>query len=67
MTPGVEPYFEAELAFLAEYREAFQRRYIDEALARNGGNRTRTARQLEVDPRTIFRHLERKGRSGEPG
>jgi transcriptional regulator with GAF, ATPase, and Fis domain len=42
---------------LAEAKEAFQRRYIDEVLALNGGNRTKTARDLGVDPRTIFRHL----------
>src|SRR4051794_38742036 len=31
MTPGVEPYFESELAFLADFRDAFQRRYPAEA------------------------------------
>jgi transcriptional regulator with GAF, ATPase, and Fis domain len=43
---------------LAQAREEFQRRYILEALRRNGGNRTKTARDLGVDPRTIFRYLE---------
>ena len=42
---------------LAEAKEAYQRRYIDEVLALNGGNRTKTARDLGVDPRTIFRHV----------
>jgi DNA-binding NtrC family response regulator len=28
-------------------------------LERNNGNRTKTARDLGVDPRTIFRHLEK--------
>ena len=32
----------------------------------NNGNRTKTARDLGVDPRTIFRHLE-KGEGGEEG
>jgi transcriptional regulator with PAS, ATPase and Fis domain len=45
---------------LAQAKEDFQRRYINEVLARNGGNRTKTARDLGVDPRTIFRHLERE-------
>ena len=45
---------------LAQAKEEFQRQYIDEALARNDGNRTKTALDLGVDPRTIFRHLERK-------
>ena len=44
---------------LAQAKEAFQIRYINEVLARNNGNRTKTARDLGVDPRTIFRHLEK--------
>jgi transcriptional regulator with GAF, ATPase, and Fis domain len=51
---------------LAEALERFRRRYIDEALERNGGNRTKTARELGVDPRTVFRHLE-QAREGEGG
>jgi transcriptional regulator with GAF, ATPase, and Fis domain len=45
---------------LAQAKEEYQRRYINEVLARNNGNRTKTARDLGVDPRTIFRHLERE-------
>jgi DNA-binding NtrC family response regulator len=45
---------------LAEARTRFERRYINEVLERNGGNRTKTARDLGVDPRTIFRHLARQ-------
>jgi transcriptional regulator with GAF, ATPase, and Fis domain len=45
---------------LAKAKEDFQRRYINEVLARNSGNRTKTARDLGVDPRTIFRHLEKE-------
>ncbi len=44
---------------LAQAKEDFQKRYINEILARNNGNRTKTARDLGVDPRTIFRHLEK--------
>jgi len=44
---------------LAQAKEEFQKRYINEVLGRNGGNRTKTAKDLGVDPRTIFRHLER--------
>jgi DNA-binding NtrC family response regulator len=44
---------------LAQAKEDFQKRYINEVLERNGGNRTKTAKDLGVDPRTIFRHLER--------
>jgi transcriptional regulator with GAF, ATPase, and Fis domain len=49
---------------LAEAKEKFQRDYINEILTLNNGNRTKTARDLGVDPRTIFRHLE-KGENGE--
>jgi len=44
---------------LAEAKDRFQRDYINEILALNQGNRTKTARDLGVDPRTIFRHLEK--------
>jgi len=44
---------------LAQARDEWQKRYINEVLDRNGGNRTKTAKDLGVDPRTIFRHLER--------
>jgi transcriptional regulator with GAF, ATPase, and Fis domain len=44
---------------LAEAKERFQREYINDVLALNNGNRTKTARDLGVDPRTIFRHLEK--------
>ncbi len=45
---------------LNEAKEKFQRDYINEILALNDGNRTKTARDLGVDPRTVFRHLERE-------
>jgi DNA-binding NtrC family response regulator len=44
---------------LLQAKEEFQKRYINEVLARNNGNRTKTAKDLGVDPRTIFRHLEK--------
>src|SRR5205807_9462838 len=44
---------------LADAKEKFQREYINQILDLNGGNRTKTARDLGVDPRTIFRHLEK--------
>lgn len=42
--------------------DEFQSGYIDRALAHFSGNRTQTARALGVDVRTVFRHLERRGR-----
>ncbi|MGM0555649.1 MAG: sigma 54-interacting transcriptional regulator [Myxococcota bacterium] len=44
---------------LSEAKERFAIRYVLEALERNQGNRTQTARELDVDPRTIFRYLEK--------
>jgi len=51
---------------LAEAIEQFRRRYINEILELNRGNRTKTARDLGVDPRTIFRHLEKEGDAQRP-
>jgi transcriptional regulator with PAS, ATPase and Fis domain len=52
---------------LAQAKDEFQRRYVNEVLERNAGNRTKTAKDLGVDPRTIFRHLEAERRArGEP-
>jgi len=53
---------------LAQAIEEYRKRYINEVLDRNAGNRTKTAKDLAVDPRTIFRHLERieAERRGKP-
>jgi transcriptional regulator with GAF, ATPase, and Fis domain len=51
---------------LTEARERWQRAYINRVLALNDGNRTQTARDLGVDPRTIFRHLEKESERDEP-
>ena len=40
-------------------KQEFQREYIMNALKRNNGNKAKTARELEIDVRTIFRYLER--------
>jgi transcriptional regulator with GAF, ATPase, and Fis domain len=52
---------------LAQAREDFTRGYILKVLERHGGNRTRAARELGVDPRTVFRYLERDPDAPEPG
>jgi DNA-binding NtrC family response regulator len=44
---------------LAAAQEEWRKRYISEVLERNANNRTKTAKDLGVDPRTVFRHLER--------
>ncbi len=45
---------------LEKAKEEFQRKYVLDVLERNNGNRTQTARELGVDPRTIFRYLEKE-------
>ena len=49
---------------LAAAKEAFQRDYVNRVLERFGGNRTKAAEALGVDPRTIFRHLEKEAERG---
>jgi transcriptional regulator with GAF, ATPase, and Fis domain len=51
---------QAPIVPLEKAKEDFQRKYVLEVLERNNGNRTQTARDLGVDPRTIFRYLERE-------
>src|SRR6185369_13862832 len=51
---------------LSSAKEEFQKRYIAEVLERNNGNRTKTAKDLGVDPRTIFRHLEKMESDRDP-
>ncbi len=58
---------EAAIMPLEKAKEDFQRRYVLEVLERNQGNRTQTARDLGVDPRTIFRYLERETNPVPPG
>jgi transcriptional regulator with GAF, ATPase, and Fis domain len=52
---------------LEKAKEEFQRKYVLDALERNNGNRTQTARDLGVDPRTIFRYLEAERGAVPPG
>ncbi len=52
---------------LSDARDLWQRKYINSILSRYDGNRTRTARALGVDPRTIFRHLEKEKEREQDG
>jgi transcriptional regulator with GAF, ATPase, and Fis domain len=58
---------ESPILPLEKAKEEFQRKYVLEVLERNNGNRTQTARDLGVDPRTIFRYLEREANAPPPG
>ena len=51
----VGPRFET----LARAREAFQLEYIRDALMAHNWNKAQTAKTLDVDPRTIFRYVEK--------
>ena len=57
---------ETSILPLEKAKEEFQRKYVLEVLERNNGNRTQTARDLGVDPRTIFRYLEREAHAPPP-
>ena len=63
---GLESEDELPMASLTDAREEFSRRYVLEALGRNGGNRAKTAHELGVDPRTVFRYLERQSDEESP-
>jgi DNA-binding NtrC family response regulator len=39
--------------------DQFERRFLQAALERNGGNRTRTAVQLGCTPRSIFNKIKK--------
>jgi transcriptional regulator with GAF, ATPase, and Fis domain len=58
---------ESSILPLEKAKEEFQRKYVLDVLERNNGNRTQTARDLGVDPRTIFRYLEREANPPPPG
>jgi transcriptional regulator with PAS, ATPase and Fis domain len=64
---GINPDELPPILPLTEAREKWQREYINEVLGLNAGNRTKTARDLGVDPRTIFRHLEKEESGGDGG
>jgi transcriptional regulator with GAF, ATPase, and Fis domain len=64
---GISPAELPPILPLADALENYRRDYINEILALNNGNRTKAARDLGVDPRTVFRHLEKEdGAEGEP-
>ena len=44
---------------LNDAKESFQQRYIKECLEAHEWNKAATARALDVDPRTIFRYIEK--------
>ena len=58
---------ESPILPLEKAKEEFQRKYVLEVLERNNGNRTQTARDLGVDPRTLYRYLEREQNPLPPG
>jgi transcriptional regulator with GAF, ATPase, and Fis domain len=62
----IQPEDLEEVLPLADAKERFQARYIDMVLQRNAGNRTKTAKELGVDPRTVFRHLEKRSVQSNP-
>ena len=56
---GIKGSDKREILPLAEAEEVFKMDYIREALELNNWNKAETARDLGVDPRTIFRYIEK--------
>jgi len=56
---GLEPSKKRDFEPLDIATENFKQSYIKEALEVNGWNKSQTARALNVDPRTIFRYIEK--------
>ncbi len=58
---GLKPGDKKHIKPLAEAEEDFKMDYIKEVLDLNNWNKAQTARDLGVDPRTIFRYIEKMG------
>lgn len=56
---GIDPSVRKQIDELDAATEEFKKRYIREALELNNWNKAQTARDLGVDPRTIFRYIEK--------
>ena len=56
---GLDPTSKRNFEPLDIATESFKQNYIKEALEANGWNKSQTARALNVDPRTIFRYIEK--------
>ena len=56
---GIKASDKRHIAPLSEAEETFKINYIREALELNNWNKAQTARDLGVDPRTIFRYIEK--------
>jgi transcriptional regulator with GAF, ATPase, and Fis domain len=56
---GIQANQKRDIQPLADAEEAFKISYIREALELNNWNKAETARDLGVDPRTIFRYIEK--------
>ena len=56
---GIQASHKRDILPLAEAEEQFKIDYIRDALELNNWNKAQTARDLGVDPRTIFRYIEK--------
>ena len=56
---GIDATTKRDIENLDLATEEFKKRYIREALELNNWNKAQTARDLGVDPRTIFRYIEK--------
>ena len=56
---GIQANHKRDIQPLADAEEQFKIGYIRDALELNNWNKAQTARDLGVDPRTIFRYIEK--------
>ena len=56
---GLEGGQKRSIQSLADAQEGFKSDYIRKALDLNNWNKAQTARDLDIDPRTVFRYIEK--------
>ena len=56
---GIQASHKRDILPLADAEEQFKIDYIRDALELNNWNKAQTARDLGIDPRTVFRYIEK--------
>ncbi len=61
----LEPEYLKPTITLGDAENSFRKRYVLEALARNNNNKTKTAKELDITTRTLYRILDELAPEGE--
>jgi DNA-binding NtrC family response regulator len=62
---GIEEAGIDQIVPLKDAKEMYAARYVREVLELNAGNRTKTAQDLGIDPRTVYKYLKEVAPEGE--